>query len=642
MERLLLAQQQDISLTQDTSSTEHTQMTRSFQERLPFELRAAICAQLASCSCVGAQTQTFAEGCTSHHAPGAFGGGALSALRQTSRTWRCAALDAGLAHIVASNRWMRSGSQDRLHALHTSHAHRVRRLVFRSADFYPGGPRRSSDGALASELEAVLALEWPRLDAIVVDWFSGNASDHARIVAAVRRWAPRVRELSVRDKSVGLAEMAALVWGSQGPAQGLAQGPAQGPVQGLIDTPCALVRRLAVTPYGYNQTWGALRAHERGAAQMVAHMPSQLTALAIGGSDVTPELLSALQHTQPHLARLSIEHAWIDVLSTDVQLRAVTRLRLENVAFARGAALPLTPRMFPQLRSLTVRHTWQEAADGTRGATSLQDAQWLAPFLACTWPHLQALVLPAISDADAVQLAYACPALQRLTTISLDYAGPALSPAGLVAVLRLPRLRHLSIEQRRADGAPGYSFSDATLCRLIGAADDDVNFGNRVLRRSSCASSPEPSPRLSPSDLSGSDTEVEDSYFDAPQTISSSLNTLYIPRATLTASTLDALLKQLPNLVRLSVSLRGDSFVDFKRRPPWAHRALRWIAVSADEDILADPVWLSSWLIQRFPMLRECCTNHVRSQKQMVADLRAAAPAVAFTRLNSRALQTCS
>ncbi|KAJ2355767.1 hypothetical protein IWW50_006043 [Coemansia erecta] len=587
-------------------------------QRLPFELLAAVCAQLPQCPCATAGTQVFSVGCTGNHAPGAFGRGSLAVLRQTSRAWRAAALGAGLAQIVSSNRWMRGGAHDRLDAVHSGYARCVRRLVFRSSDYYPDGRRRTR-GDLADELEAVLALAWPSLEAVVVEWFSGSARDHARIAAAVRRWAPRARELYVHDKLVSLGamgEMAAL--GSH-------------------------VRRLAVKPYGYNQRWSALLPHERGGARMLARMPAQLTALAIGGSDFTPELLSALQRTQPCLKFLSVEHAWIDALSADVCLPSVTRLSLENVVFARGAVLPLTPRMFPALRALTLRYTWQHAPDGSRGAVSLQDERCLSGFCAAAWPHLRALALPAVADIDAVFLARACPQLERLATNSLDYAGPALSAAGLVDLLRgLPRLRHLSIEQRRADGSPGYSFADAALCRLIGAADDDTRFGDRLLNRLSTAST-----------LVGSDTEDADSDDSAdsdafarmlhsrlPRALSASLNTLFIPRASLTASTLDALLKQLPNLVKLSVSLRADSLVGLAKIRPWAHHALKWIAVSADEDILADPMWLSAWLVQRFPMLQECCMNDVRSHKQMVAGLRAAAPAVSFTRLNSRALQT--
>ncbi|KAJ2387099.1 hypothetical protein H4S02_003532 [Coemansia sp. RSA 2611] len=624
---------------------------KPIQERLPFELLTAICARLAHCPCTAPDTRVFSAGCTGNHAPGAFNRGELSALRQTSHAWRAAALREGLSQIVASNRWMRSGGHDRLQAISRGYAACVRRLVFRSSDFYPNGPRRSADGAVASELEAVLAMQWPCLEAVVIEWFSGSAADHARILAAVKRWTPRVRELYVHDKLVSLPEMAPLLWGAAGPQPG---------------ERCAAIRRLAIKPYGYNQRWSALLPAERGAADMLRRMPGQLTALAIGGADFTPELLAALQTSQPALKFLSVEHAWIDVLAAaNVCLPSVTRLHLENVIFARSdALLPLTPRMFPALRSLTLRHTWQQAAqdgrgDSARGAVSLQDEGWLSQFWAHQWPQLRSLALPAIADIDAVYLARACPALERLSTNSLDYAGPKLSAAGLVDVLRLQRLRHLSIEQRRSNGSPGYHILDAALCRLIGSDDEDTRFGDRLMHRASTTSTiVEDSPELAPRSLSGSDTEVDSDVDDfaallgttrlrfrvPTPTISTSLNSLCMPRASFTVATLDALLKQLPNLVKLSVSMRSDAFATFSKGPqrPWTHCALKRIALTADEDILTDPHWLSAWLVQRFPMLEECSTNHARSHKQIVTELRAAAPAIAFTRLNSRALQMCS
>ncbi|KAJ1874982.1 hypothetical protein LPJ55_001057 [Coemansia sp. RSA 990] len=594
------------------------------QKQVPFELLAAVCAQLRHCTCPMPETKVFWQGCTGNHAAGAFGRNELSELRQTSRRWREAALDEGLREIVASNRWMRSGRQDRLRDISRAHGQRVRRLVFRSSDYYPNGPRRTQDGSAASELEAVLQMGWPRLDAVVIEWFSGSAADHARIAAAIRQWAPQAREVYIHDKLVMLTEMAPLV-----------MAPA--------------VRRLAVKPYGYNQRWSALAPNERGAAALVRRMPGQLTALAIGGADFSPQLLMALQDTQPNLKLLSIEHAWLDVLlAVPVCLPAVTRLHLENVIVSRNSpVLPLSARMFPGLRALTLSHTWQQAArdvaDSARGAVSLQSEQSLGLFLAQQWPHLRSLTLPAVGDMDASRLPHACPALERLCTRSLDYGGPALSAAGLVDLLRgLKRLRHLSIEQRRSDGSPGYTIMDAALCRLIGAVDDDRLFGDRIMRRTSTASTiVDVSPPWSPQSY-GSDTDVED-YFE-PQVLSQSLNTLYIPRASFTAATLDGLLQQLPNLVRLSVSMRSNSFLAFsKAQPaqhPWAHQALRWIAISADEDILTDPEWLSAWLVQRFPQLVECSTNHARSHRQIITDLRHSAPAISFTRLGSGALQT--
>ncbi|KAJ2511434.1 hypothetical protein H4217_007386 [Coemansia sp. RSA 1939] len=655
-------------------------------DSLPFELVLAICARLRCCSCAKPETQAFALGCPGHHPPGAFGSTELSALRQTSRKWRAAALHQGLAQIVVSSRWMRSSTRDRLQGISTHYAMFVRKIVFRSSDFYQGGPRRSASGSVVDEFDAVLAMNWPCLDSVSAEMFSAHHSEREAIVASIRRNAPRVKEVYIRDKLASLAQTAPLLWGP--------------PMRGGR---CASVHRLAIKPYGYNQHWSALVPNERGAADMLLRMPNQLTSLAIGGSDFTPELLHALQNSQPSLKYLSIEHAWADplLLCSTVCLPSVAFLHLEHVAVdGPDAVLPVVSRMFPNLCSLSVRHVWQRtrgrnnnnnnnnnvvvaAADTARGAITLQNDQWLDLFLANRWPRLCSLTLPAIADMDAERLPLACPNLVQLVTNSLDYAGPRLSALGLVSVIRgLKRLRHLSIEQRKGDGSPGYQIMDAALCRLMGTDDEDVLFTDRMLRRTSTTSSaatPVDSPTLGPRrhapgslpspsvvdlDTTDVDSDAGDYFSGArgtvasastahtqhPPSISASLNTLYIPRASFTTSTLDALVGQLPNLVKLSVSLRSDSLFGFGQRelPAAAqkareNRSLKWIGISADEDILTDPQWLSAWLTQRFPRLEECSTNHARSHKRMIAELRESAPDVKFTRISSRALQaTCN
>ncbi|KAI9501587.1 hypothetical protein BX070DRAFT_236480 [Coemansia spiralis] len=633
-------------------------------EKLPFELMLAICAQLRRCSCTIPENQAFSLGCTGNHPPGAFGSTELSVLRQTSRKWRAAALNQGLSQLVVSNRWMCNTKRDRLLDISKKYSKSVRKIVFRSSDYYQGGPRRSTSGELTNELEAVLAMGWPYLEAVAVEWFSGNTAEHTKISAAVRRYAPRIRELYIRDKLASFTRIAPLYWGHRNSAS-----------YGR----CTSIRRLAIKPYGYNQHWSALMPSESGAAEMLCGMPGQLTSLAVGGSDLTPELLYSLQNSQPNLKYLSVEHAWTDAFGlAAVCLPQVTSLHLSI--------------MFPKLRTLSVRHVWRHAdrrnderVDSARGAVSLQNEQWLSAFLMHEWPSLRTLSLPAITDLDTEKLPAACPNLVQLVTYSLDYSGPHLSAFGLVNVLHgLKRLRHLSIEQRRADGSPGYEIMDAAMCRLMGTDDEDVLFTDRMLRRTSTTSSiltPTDSPTLRPqhkqssslvldSDTTDVDSDIDEyvlalrnsasmptkttvensqknSQDQQQQVISKSLNTLYIPRASFTASTLDALVGQLPNLVKLSASLRSDSFFSFNQREqlssvqkPKAHQTLKWIAVSADEDILTDPQWLSAWLTQRFPKLQECSTNHARSHKRMIAELREAAPAIKFTRLNSRALQT--
>ncbi|KAJ2556412.1 hypothetical protein EV175_002024 [Coemansia sp. RSA 1933] len=574
---------------------------------------------------------------------------------------------------------MRNTARDRLRDISRNFASFVRKIVFRSSDFYRDGPRRSASGNEADELDAVLAMGWPCLDSVSAEMFSVGYSDHETIASAVRRYAPRVKELYIRDKIASLTQIAPLFWGPGGPASG---------------GRCASIRRLAIKPYGYNRHWSALMPAETGAAEMLCRMPNQLTSLAIGGSDFTPELLAALQRSQKYLTYISIEHAWADpFLSAEICLSSVVHLHLEHVAVDRaGASLPIISRMFPNLRTLSVRHVWQRtgtrtnnnnnvAADSARGAVTLQNDQWLDAFLENEWPSLRSLALPAVSDMDSERLPAACPNLVRLVTNSLDYSGPRLSARGLVNIIHgLKRLRHLSIEQRKGDGSPGYEIMDAAMCRLMGSDDEDVLFTDRMLRRTSTTSpivTPTESPTLGPrhgarelSALPGIDSDTTDVESDSegfppdhrysatsnsnigrhqhPQAISRSLNTLYIPRASFTTSTLDALVQQLPNLVKLSVSLRSDSlfgFGQYKQQPlavqkSRENRSLKWIGISADEDILTDPQWLSAWLTQRFPKLQECSTNHARSHKRMIAELREAAPAVSFTRMNSRALQT--
>ncbi|KAJ2253231.1 hypothetical protein GGI13_002811, partial [Coemansia sp. RSA 455] len=552
-------------------------------DRVPFDVLLAICGQLPACACVERGDYTRALGCARDHAPGAFGGGELSALRQTSRAWRAAALGQGLRVVVASSRWMHGGDGTRLAAIRQHHGHHVRRLVFRSSDAYHSG-RHSAGSGVCAELEAALALTWPSLAAVAVDWFSSDSSDHIRIATAVQRYAPRIRDFYLRDKAASVAQMV--------------------PLLGAVAT---RVARLAVTPYGFNQHWAALLPSERGAAAAVRRMAGQLRLLAVGGSDVTAELLSALHATQARLRTLHIEHACVEALRSAACLGALTTLRLEHVLVGADGVLPLRPAMLPRLTTLSVRHVWRaadNAADSARGAVSLQNDRWLAPVWAHCWGSLRVLALPAIDDVDAQALALACPRLERLVTHSLDYAGPRLSAAGLVCVLsRLPRLTHLAIEQRRADGSPGYDIAGAALCRLLGCADDDARFGDRMLRRMSPPASP------GTSSLALGDSAATDS-FSALR-----LRSLCIPYASFTAPALDTLVHQLPSLAFLSATLRSDSLFAGDN-PPRPHLALRRLALRADEDVLADPLWLSAWLAQRFPALRECCTNHARSHRQ--------------------------
>ncbi|KAJ2008448.1 hypothetical protein GGI04_001135 [Coemansia thaxteri] len=557
---------------------------------LPFDVLLAVCAQLPACECEGGGA---AAGCTGHHAPGAFGGGALSALRQTSRAWRAAALRRGLRVVVASNRWMHGGDGARLAAVRRHHGRHVRRLVFRAADaFHSGRP-----GAVG-ELEAALALRWPCVDAVAVDWFSSGAGDMERIAAAVRCHVPRVRDFALRDKAATLAAAADMLRGAAGG-----------------------VSRLALTPYGFNQQWAALQPAERGGADVVRRMRGQLTALGVGGADVTPALVAALHDSQPRLRSLAVEHASVAALGAGAGcLHALAALRLEHVLVGAAGELALSAAAMPRLASLAVRHVWRPAdgATSARGAVSLQNERWLAPVWAQHWVHLRDVALPALADSDAAALPRACPGLQRLVTHSLDYAGPRLTAAGLVALLRgLPRLAHLAIEQRRADGSPGYDIAGAALCRLLGCADDDDQFGDRLIRRGS------PAP-------------------DRPVAVVLRLRSLCIPHAPFTTSALDILVHRLPGLTRLAVTLRCDSLFACSpaAAPPRPHAALRRLALRADEDVLADPQGLAAWLAQRFPLLRECATNHARSHRRTLAELRALAPAVSFSRLSSRALQT--
>ncbi|KAJ2081214.1 hypothetical protein H4R24_002483 [Coemansia sp. RSA 988] len=617
----------------------HTDQTRCAQSgaapilRLPFELLLAVCAQLPQCACYSAAgARKFGSGCEAGHPPGAFGRTELSALRQTSRAWRAAALRAGVAEIVVSSRWMGSG---RLQALHTAHGTWVRRVAFRMADV------RAGDAC--AQFEAALALGWARLDAVAVEWFSGRAEDHARIAAAVRRHASRVREVSLHDKRVALGVQA---W----------------PVG---------VTRLGLRPFGYSQHWASLRPAEHGGAGAVRQM--RLTALATGGSDVTPQLLAALNTTQPCLTLLTIEHAWLDALATDFCLPHLTRLVLENVAVPPGSVeLPVSARMFPALRELSVRHVWRHAgAASARGAELLQDAAWLRAMWADPWPRLRVLALPALADADVALLPHACPVLERLVTHSLDYTGPPLSATGLVALLRaLPRLRYLSIEQRRANGTPAYRILPSALGRLLGDSDDDDAFGRRVLAKRASTASTLVSPGLSP--LSETDADVfadtdvasdaasavsvpmeststvSDSSFSTSESaplLSTELTTLVLPRAAFTATMIDSLVRQLPSLARLSVALRGDAFPSPTKGtglPVWNHTTLRWLGLTADEDTLVDAQHMAAWLRQRFPALEECSTSLGRAHRRAVAELRNAAPAVRFTRLSSRALQAAT
>ncbi|KAJ2882058.1 hypothetical protein FB639_002473, partial [Coemansia asiatica] len=427
-----------------------SKLPTAMETLLPLDLLVAVCNMFPRCECnIDDRLQAApALGCTGSHAPGAFcKENPLSQLRQTSRAWRAVALRRGVSQVVGSSRWARRAG--RLEQLRASYGAQVQRLVFRAADFFREG--RSDAKTILDALEAFLALGWPRIDAVAVEWFSGQQDDHWRIASAVRKYAPRARELFVRDKAAVLAPFASMLWSAADSSQAE-----------------VALRRLAVTPYGYNQRWEDLRpAADAAAAASVARMPGQLSALAVGGSDFSPALMHAIQHAQPRMASLSVSHAWLGALTTHAVVN-ITSLHLEHV-MAERSDLPLSANMFPRLCSLTVRHVWQpaERPRTARGAVSLQNADWLSGFYAQQWPHLRSLTLPAVADADAAGLLHACPQLTRLTTLSLDYAGPRLTAAGLAHLLRMASLRHLTIEQRRADGTPGYDVLDSALVRLL-------------------------------------------------------------------------------------------------------------------------------------------------------------------------------
>ncbi|KAJ1841397.1 hypothetical protein LPJ73_006134, partial [Coemansia sp. RSA 2703] len=527
-------------------------MTQHIISALPFDVLVAVCAMFPRCACDGADTGAdggaAALGCTGRHAPGAFvGGTALSALRQTSRAWRAAALRHGCAQVVGSGQWARSvpGRLARVRAAYGVH---VRRLVFRAGDVFRAGER---DGAaILTMLEAFLALDWPSVDSVAVEWFSGAADDHQRIAAAVRRHAGRARDVLVRDKGARLASVGAMLWDAAG--------------DGLR------LRRLAIAPYGYNERWADLRSDGgAAAAAAVARVPGRLAALGVGGRDFSAALLVALQHAQPQLSSLHVSHAWLEALAAPARLANVRRLQLEHVVA--DGSLPLRADMFPRLQALSVRHVWQPVVRGSaRGAESMQSAVWLNAFCAQQWPLLRVLALPAVGDDEARALAQACPALVRLTTHSLDYAGPLLTAAGLAHLLRMPWLRHLTVEQRRADGTPGYAALDAALVRLLAVDDGSGDGGDEAcelvaLRRVSSTSTAVASDD-EPDVLcrgAGSDTEVEadDVVAEARRgdvSMNSQLTSLILPCASFSPASLDALLRRLPGLVRLSVSLRGE------------------------------------------------------------------------------------
>lgn len=604
---------------------------------LPFELQLAICAYLRPCQC------TSTGSCNGNHPPSAFASQELSALRQTSCSWREAALHRGLRTVTASSRWMLSPYQDttKLHKLHGWHSHRVRQLVFRASD---QSFAIRDDDSLISRMEDILALGWDGLDSVSIEWLSGSRQDHQRIAAALHRYAGNIREVYIRDRAASMATLAP-----------------------LLMTP--RTRRLGVSPYGYNQRWADLAPQERGAAQVLMEYPNQLTKLTVGGADLTPQLLASLHRWQPRLSSLTIEHAWADaLLFPQYSLNSLTMLSLENISVQ--DSLPLSNQMLPRLERLSIRHVWQRAEDledprQPRGAVSLQNERWLADMWAQRWNRLRELSLPAISDFDAQRLSRACSHLQRLTTYSLDYDGPCLTAPGLVAVLKgLAELRHLSIEQRRADGSPGYAIDSVLLGRLLGADDEDTLFSDRLMRKrqrasevSSTATTPSGSPELAPHSTMGQlllsddatdvemtptqDIQVLEAMPEVVGPISRSLQSLWLPRATFTASALDALVRVLPALTRLSVTMCGaDTSSSLISSKPWSHSGLRWIGVQADEDILTDPAWLSTWLSRRFPALRECSTNHARSHRQMMAELRSLSPSIRFSRLSSRALQS--
>ncbi|KAI7830926.1 hypothetical protein BX661DRAFT_180329 [Kickxella alabastrina] len=547
----------------------------------------------------GISAPSIAQGCTGNHAPGAFGAAAsnaLSALRQTNQQWRSAALQRGATQVVGSSRWARRNGQ--LAQLHALHGHRVRRLVFRAADYFREG--RSDSAALLAALDAFLALGWPAADAVAVEWFSGLDADHRSIAKAIARWTPGVRDVFVRDKGASLGRH---LWGAD-------------PLR---------VRRLAIEPYG-----GGGGAEASLAVARVGL--GRLTALSVGGRDFSAELLAALQQWQPRLATLTVTHAWLGALrsaaAAAVVLGSVRHLQLEHVV-AEDGELPLCAAMFPQLESLVVRHVWAPSASRSalRGAS----------FGAQQWPRLHTLALPAVADRDAQWVARACPRLQRLATHSLDYAGPRLTATGLAALLRVPALRHLAIEQRRADGAPGYDVLDAALVRLL---TPSAPMPGAMVRRASTVT------------LGGSGDEAE-AYARVRAARRLPLDAAHPQRVLLGRQPRRAAAAPAA-VVCASLSLRTeDEQLGFlkgsrsanKRQallPPPPHAlasSLRSLALTADADILTDAQWLAAWLARHFPGLRECRTNHARSHHRAAAALRSALPDIVFSQQSSRAPQ---
>ncbi|KAJ2859394.1 hypothetical protein GGI22_003000, partial [Coemansia erecta] len=302
-----------------------SQTTVAPVDGLPFELLLAICQRLRCCSCATPGTQAFALGCSGNHPPGAFGSTELSVLRQTTRKWRSAALRQGLTQLVVSNRWMRNSTHDRLRDISRNYASFVRKVVFRSSDYYQGGPRRSTSGSPADEFDAILAMGWPCIDSVSVEMFSVRYSEHETIVNAVRRYSPRVKELYIRDKLASLTQITPLLWGPSGPVSG---------------GRCASIRRLAIKPYGYNQHWSALVPSERGAAEM----------LSVDRSDTVLPIVSRMF---PNLCALSVRHVWQRTGTRPINVVADSArgaLMLQNAQWLDV----FLENKWPNLRSLTL------------------------------------------------------------------------------------------------------------------------------------------------------------------------------------------------------------------------------------------------------------------------------------------------
>ncbi|KAJ1917992.1 hypothetical protein H4219_002880 [Mycoemilia scoparia] len=468
----------------------------------------------------------------------------LSTLRRLctiSTSWREAALSVLWSHLdLSSPHWSVPSS---LESLHAKHPHRPRAITFRAGDWLRSQHR--PDVNYDEYFVSAVSMGWTRVESCRLDLFDGR--QYSKLLHAAITSLPRLKEIYIRDKGLRWHNLQNLIT-----QYALCSNP-------NVYMPRHL-ERMVVIPYGFDQHPGQLAPHDNGGPDIIKGMGlspittsqkiigynssttsyprGSLLEVGAGGSDVSAQFLLNLANYHPALESLTLDHFWAHSLqavnslhghvmrdSPLVPMRNLQHLRLVYpILGAPNESLALDASVLPNLRSLSITdvrtaNPEQQEITGQLHDFLNQDKQ--------QWINLESLHIPSITDEEALLLPKACPNLRYLVTSDKNWTGHKLTDMGFLhLVTSLPKLKRLEINHRGPNG-PGYKLTQSIVPGCSGC-----NFGSNHTTRHA----------------------ANDAH--ANQWVCSDLTHLIIPRTELALDKANHLLKCLPNLQHLVLTLR--------------------------------------------------------------------------------------